>query len=156
MHIQMAKLNAQQRTYVKNRARGLSREQSAIIAGYNYSKADVEKIETRSETVQTELARIRAETAKNTGVTKEEVVELLKAAAEMARVQGDPTGLVAAARELGKMLGFYAPETKRVLRGIDQNDLKKLLQSMPEDELLKLANATVIDGTATRVPDEDV
>lgn len=152
----MAKLNAQQRTYVKNRARGLSREQSAIIAGYNYSKADVEKIETRSETVQTELARIRAETAKNTGVTKEEVVELLKAAAEMARVQGDPTGLVAAARELGKMLGFYAPETKRVLRGIDQNDLKKLLQSMPEDELLKLANATVIDGTATRVPDEDV
>lgn len=152
----MAKLTAQQRIYVKQRARGLSREQSAIMAGYTYSKEDVEKIETRSETVQTELARIRADTAKNTGVTKEDVVELLKAAAEMAKLQGDPTGLVSAARELGKMLGYYAPEVKKTLRGIDQNDLKRLLQSMPEDELLKLANATVIDGTATRVPDKDV
>jgi hypothetical protein len=125
------------------------------MAGYTYDRTDVEKIETRSVPVQEELARIRANTVKNTGVTKEEVVELLKAAAEMAKVQGDPAGLVAAARELGKMLGFYAPEVKKTLKGIDKNDLKRLLKEMPEDELLKLANATVIDGTATRVPDPD-
>lgn len=106
--------------------------------------------------MQQEIARIKADTAANTGVTKENVVEMLKDAAELAKMQADPMGMVSAARELGKMLGFYAPEVKKITKGIDQQDFQKLLESMPEDELLKLANARVIDGTAERIKDENV
>ena len=143
-----------QRRYAEQRARGLTRERSALLAGYT-EKANLTEIE-RSTPVQEEIARIKALTVQNTRVTKEEVVEMLKTAAELARLQADSTGLVAAARELGKMLGFYAPEVRKTLRGVDKNDLRKLLSDMTDEELLKLANARVIDGTAERVDDKKV
>lgn len=141
--------------YVKHRARGLPRERSALLAGYTEKAPNLTRIEA-SPNVQVELARIRAETAENTGVTKEDVVELLKTAAELAKVQADPTGIVAAARELGKMLGFYAPEVKKITKGLDQQEFQKLLSNMPDDELLKIANARVIDVTAERIPEKEV
>lgn len=140
--------------YAEQRARGLSRESSALLAGYSENN-NMTELE-RSTPVVQEVARIKALTAQNTGVTKEEVVEMLKSAAELARLQADPMGMVSAARELGKMLGFYAPEIKKTLRGIDKNDLKRLLADMPDEELLKLANAKVIEGTAERVDDKKV
>jgi hypothetical protein len=147
------KLSALQKQYVHHRARGVSREQSAIMAGYEQTGINLTKIE-KGEGVQEELARIRALTVKNTGVTKEEVVDMLKQAAELAMMQSDPTGIVTAARELGKMLGFYAPEVKKLTKGIDQQEFQKLLSELPDDELLRLANARVIDVTPERPSDE--
>ena len=92
--------------------------------------------------------------AANTGVTKEEVVGMLVDAGQMARLVGDPTGLVAAARELGKMLGFYAPEVKKTLHGLDKGTLKKALEELSDEELHKLAHAKVIDGESVRVLDD--
>lgn len=140
-----------QRKYAEARGKGLSREQSALMAGYTaVEDPNTSRIE-KAPAVQQELARIRKETAENTGITKEEVVGMLVEAATMAKLQGDPVGLVSAARELGKMLGFYAPEVKKTLHGVDQDSLKAALASMPDEELLKLANAKVIDGQAERV-----
>ena len=79
--------------------------------------------------------------------------DMLKDAADLARLQADPTGIVQAAREMGKMLGFYAPEVKKITRDMNKQDLQKLLSELTEDELLKLANAKVIDVTPGR--DED-
>jgi phage terminase small subunit len=149
------KLSALQKQYVHHRARGLPREQSALLAGYSDQGINLTKLE-KSVSVQEELARIKALTVENTGVTKEKVVEMLKEAADMAKLQADPMGMVSAARELGKMLGFYAPEVKKITRDINKDDLQKLLSEMPEDELLRLANARVIDGTARRVDEEKV
>lgn len=139
-----------QRAYAEARGRGLSRDQSAIMAGYH--PEDVTNVE-RSDGVQQELAKIRAETAANTGITKEQVVELLIEAARMAQTMEDPTGLVAAARELGKMLGYYAPEVKKTLHGLDKEGIKKVLDEMSDEELIRLRNAKVIDGTSNRVPE---
>lgn len=147
-----SKLTGQQKTYVENVAKGVSQSRSAILAGYAPGGADVNvsRIEA-SPTVQQELARIRAETAKNSGVTKEDVVQMLMDAAQMAKMMADPQGLVAAARELGKMLGFYAPEVKKVTHGLDKNSLKQVLSEMTDDELQRVANARAIEGIATEV-----
>ena len=141
-----------QKKYAEARAKGLSREQSALMAGYTSSTNDpnTSRIE-GNVNVQQELARIREETIKNTGVTKEDVVGMLMDAANMAKLQCDPVGVVSAARELGKMLGFYAPEVKKTLHGVDQESLKAALTSMSDEELLRLSNAKVIDGKAERV-----
>ena len=135
------KLNEKAQVFVEARAKGINRDQSSIIAYGTDENAHRHEV-----TVSDELARIRAETAQNTGVTKEDVVGMLVDAGSMARTIGDPSGLVAAARELGKMLGFYAPEVKKTLHGVDQATLKKALAEMTDDELYKLAHAKAIDG----------
>lgn len=151
----MKKPSKQQKAYVEARARGLSRDQSALTAGYapGGSEPNVSRIE-NSLTVQEQLAAVRAEVAKNTGITKEEVVGLLMHAADMAKLMSDPTGLVAAARELGKMLGFYAPEVKKVTHGLDKGSLRALLEEMSDEDLARIANAKAIEGEVKRLPDD--
>lgn len=144
------KLPENQAVFVEARAKGINRNQSAIIA---YGTMDNASRTEGLPAVQDELRRIRAETASNVKITKEEVVQMLVDAAGMAKLIGDPTGLVAAAREIGKMLGFYAPEAKKLMLGVDQATLKKALQEMNDEELYKLAHARTIDGTAERVDD---
>ena len=147
------KLTPKQEKYVESRLKGNSRNASAILVDGNRNHAT--QLE-NSQTVQEELAKARAAMAINSGVTKEDVLEMLKSAASLAHLQGDATGLVAAARELGKMLGFYAPEVKKTLVGVDQASLKKALQDMGEEELLQIAYSKthLIEGESKRVPDE--
>lgn len=145
---------SKQKKYVQARAKGLDRDTSAIMAGYSENGGDpqVSRIEKHPD-VQQELARIRAETAKNTNITKEDVVQMLMDAAGMAKMLDDPTGLVSAAREIGKMLGFYAPETKKVMHGLDKEQIMAVMEDMSDDELIRLKNGKVINGTAKRLPE---
>lgn len=143
-----------QTAYVDNRARGLSREASAILAGYPAGQEAGKQVE-EQPTVAAELARIRALTAANANVTKEEVVQMLVDAASLAKFLGDPTGLVAAARELGKMLGFYAPEVKKIMHGMDKNQIKLALAEMSDEELYKIAHARAIEGEFKKLPKPD-
>ncbi len=145
-------LSARQQAYVNNRAKGIPRQESAIMAGYSEADKSGKSVE-MSPVVKNALAAAREEAIKNTGVTKEQVVAMLTEAADMAKTLSDPQGLIAAARELGKMLGFYAPEVKKTLHGVDQVELKKALEAMTEEELLRMANSKmkVIDGTCERL-----
>lgn len=148
------KLTPQQEKYVEAQAKGHSKTKSALLAGYapGGSDANVDRIE-GSATVQEALAKVRQEIATNAGITKEDVVQMLVAAADMAKVMADPTGLVAAARELGKMLGFYAPEVKKVTHGLDKASLRAVLEEMTDEDLIRIANARAIEGESKRIPD---
>jgi hypothetical protein len=137
--------------YVEARALGNSQERSALMAGYQ-DPGEGKKLE-KKPNISEELARIRAETATNTGITREDVVGMLVDAGGMARIIGDVTGLVAAARELGKILGYYAPEVKKTLHGVDKATLKAALEELSDDELHKLAQARVIEGDFVRMLD---
>jgi len=139
--------------YVKNRARGLSREASAILAGYPAGQEAGKQVEAQP-TVAAELARIRAAMAVNSGVTKEDIVQMFLDAATLARSCADATGLVAAARELGKLLGFYAPEVKKVMHGMDKEQIKQALSDMSDEELYKIAHARTLEGEFKALPKE--
>jgi len=147
-------VNDRQDKYVKNRARGMSREASAILAGYPAGQEAGKQVE-EQPSVAAELARIRLEMANGAGVTKETIIQMLQEAGILAKMQGDASGLVAAARELGKMLGFYAPEVKKTLVGVDKNTLKAALAEMSDDELYKIASAKPIEGESKRLPSPD-
>lgn len=143
------KLNERQAKYSKNRARGIGRQQSAVLAGYSDSENAGFQVE-ESAGVKEEIARLQAETAADAGVTKDDVAEGLKAAATMAQIQGDAQGMVAAWRELGKLLGFYAPEVKKIQKGFNKSELKAALSELGDEELLRISNGRVIDGKFTR------
>lgn len=134
-----------QQAYAENRAKGLGRTQSAVMAGYDGDANNAQRVE-ETPVVAQELARLRAETAENCGVTKDMVAAGLKDAAALAKTMADPTGMVAAWRELGKLLGFYAPEVKKIEKGINKKDLRAALEDMSDDELFQLSRGRVIEG----------
>lgn len=129
----------------------MTQRAASVLAGLTLSK----KTE-RYPNVQRELAKVRAEMATEANITREDVVQMLLDAANMAKLMSDPTAMIAAAREIGKMLGHYAPEVKKIMTGMDQGDIKKALENMSDEELLKLANARVkvIDGESARIEDK--
>lgn len=137
-------LTKKQKAYVEARSKGESKDRSAIMAGSDPANA---KIYEKSDTVKTELERIRQEARTNTGVTREDLVFMFQEAANMARIIGDVAGLVAAAREMGKILGLYAPEVKKITHDMDANSVRKALRDMTEDELHRLAHGrTIVDA----------
>lgn len=139
-------LTPKQARYVKHRSVGRGRDQSALLAGYGEGTKDPQntRIEA-SPAVKQELARIRTELAKNMKVTRQQVAEMFMEAYGMAKTLADPQGMVAAARELGKMLGHYAPDKTL---GLDKNDILKAMDTMSDEELYRLAHARekIIDG----------
>jgi hypothetical protein len=138
-------LDSRQKIFVESRAKGMSRKQSAITAGYSDSNKSGDHVE-RGQLVQAELAGIRAKMAEGIGITKDDVAAGFKDAADMARIMSDPTGMVGAWRELGKLLGFYAPEVKRVEQGISRRDLLTAMDTLSDEDLQRLARGRVLDG----------
>jgi D-alanyl-D-alanine dipeptidase len=145
-------LSKQQAMYVAKRETGAPKEQSAIFAGYPAGQKAGDQVE-NSALVQGELAKARAELAKSTGITKEDVLDGLREAANMAQTMADPQAMVRAWSEIGKMLGHYAPEVKKVVHGLDQES-RDAIRRLDDSELHKLAKGRVIDSTAREVKDE--
>lgn len=131
----------------------MSREQSAIMAGYEDHKGNAKRVES-NPSVQEELAKIRSQMADAAGITKEDIVQMLLDAVSLAKLQADPKGIVAAAAELNRMLGFNAPVVKKTLKEVDKGDLKQALRDLGEDELYRLAYGKTIVGEAKRVEDK--
>lgn len=146
------KLTPLQRAYIAERARGMTKIDSAIMAGYSGTHEVAKQVE-ESDAVQQELARIRAETAKNANVTKEMVAQWLIEAVELAKRLSDPGGMVAASRELGKLLGHYAPEVKKIEKAINKADMKRALEDLSDEELRAITRGRVVEGKFTVVED---
>jgi len=120
------------------------------MAGYADDDKTARQVE-ESPAVQQELAKARAETADAIGITKKDVAQMLLDAAQMAKVMADPQALVRAASELGKMLGHYAPEVKKVEHGVDIDSVKKAVAQLSEEELIKLARGRIVEGEVLHV-----
>lgn len=150
------KMSEKSKKYAAARAHGASRAKSAIIAGVvppGTSLTEANNIafdkEKKSTAIQQQIRHIKNDLMADMGVSKREIVEMLMTAAQMAKVAGEAMSLVAAAREIGKMLGFYAPITH--VHDVNKEGLKHLLEEMSDEDLYKLSKAKTIDGEATRI-----
>lgn len=133
--------------FVEARARGQTRREAAASAGIAGDGSSTDAL----PSVQEELARIRSLMAIDSGVTKQTIIDGLVAAAAMAQMIGEPQGMVAAWRELGKLLGHYAPEVKKIEKGINKRDLLTALDQLDDAELMRLQGGRVINGESKRV-----
>lgn len=138
--------------FVEARARGLTRREASAVAGIAGDGSSTEKL----PSVQEELAKVRAQMAVSSGVTRDDIVQGLIAAANMAQLQSDAQGMVAAWRELGKLLGFYAPEVKKLEKGINKRDLLSAMDQLSDEELLRLRGGRVIEGEFSRVDEKSL
>lgn len=136
--------------YIEARLDGKSKRQAAIDAGYNVNGVAV--IE-KSADVRAALEQARSELSTATQIKRADVIEMLKEAYDMAKLAAEPSSMVSAAKEIGKMLGFYEPETIRIETQRNAGTVQRKLMTMTDEELMEIAEGTakVIDGEFQRL-----
>lgn len=140
--MQTATLSAKQTRFVSEYLVDGNGAQAAIRAGYSARSAKAIAAENLTKPdVQKALQAHQSADAARLCLRREDVLAGLLEAVDQARVQSNPAAMVSGLREIGKMLGFYAPEVKKVdLNVAGQVELKRMNQ-MSDAELLAIIEA---------------
>ena len=111
--MQTPKLTTRQAGFVQHYLATGNATVSAISAGFSHKGAHVTACRLlRNATVQKALqARQKADAAR-LSLQRESVLEGLQEAVAMAREERNPMAMIAAWREIGKLLGFYTAHVK--------------------------------------------
>ncbi len=123
---------------------------AAVKAGYPTTS---NPLLLRAPDVVAALAVARGELSSAAQIKRADVLEMLVQAYDTAHMTAEAGNMVAAAREIGKMLGFYEPETIKVEMTMQQAKLKSKFEIMSDEELLEIAEgrARVVDGDYVRL-----
>ncbi|MDR3159768.1 MAG: hypothetical protein LBU11_12375 [Zoogloeaceae bacterium] len=102
----------------------------------------------RSEEVRRHLAEARSEVKSLTTIERLDVLGLFLEAVTMARRLEDPAQMIAGAREIGRMMGYYEADKVSLEIGPDLARMAQRFREMTDAELLRIASgaAAVIDG----------
>lgn len=112
---------------------------SAIAANFSPKGASVAGNRMlRNARVKKALHDRQAADAARLSIRREDVLEALLLAVGVARQQQNPMAMVSGLKELARMLGFHAPEIKRVELTSDQHISQNHLAAMTDAELLAM------------------
>ena len=88
------------------------------------------------------MAARKREIASELMLTRQDAVSGLLEAIAMAKQAGNSAAMIAGWREIGRMLGFFEPETHRVEISDDGRRLQARLEAMSDEELLATIERT--------------
>lgn len=137
-------LTEKQEAFVEHVLDGHSPLHAASAAGYASPASAAQNLQAAD--VRAALAEARSELSSAAQIKRGDMVAVLVEAIDMSRMMADPMGMIAGAREVGKMLGLYAPEEKKIDLTVGQARLRSQFEGMSDQELLD-----VIEGTSTRL-----
>jgi hypothetical protein len=89
-------------------------------------------------------------------LTREDVLGGFEDAANLARTNEDPMGMISAYREIAKMLGYYEPEVKRVEHQLIENKEFERLSDARLLELIDDDTPITLDKSQYEVVDVEV
>jgi hypothetical protein len=128
-------ITEKQQTYVDNVLEGKSKSDAARAADMLPTKSTA--IE-RSATVQAALKEARSELEGLSTLRRVDVLNGLMESIDMARTLAEPATMIAGWKEVAKIMGYYAPETRRIELSSDQSNVQKKLEMMSDQELLEM------------------
>lgn len=118
--------------------------EAARKAGYSERGAKVTACRLLTKpNLQQALAAKKQAKAVELELRKDHVIAALLQALNLARSQANPAAIVAAAREIGRLLGFYDPEVVKVPLSAEGARLKALHEDMSDEELCNLASGQI-------------
>lgn len=125
---------------------GSSVRDAVEAAGYTCQNNDANIM--RLKGVKEALAASREEMEEVSTLKKIDVMSLIVEAIDMARTLADPANMINGADKLAKMMGYYAPETKRIELTADQSVFHSKLRALSDAELMDIASgrSRVIEG----------
>lgn len=148
-------LTQKQRAYALARARGESVPNAMAIAGYNDQVSYGYRMD-KMPNVQALIAKEAALFAEAAQIDRKKVIDMHLEAFEMARLIAEPSSMVAAAREIGKICGLYEPKkVELTLNGAMQHEIHHF-EAMTDAELLEMlargAVSAADEGIALEAP----
>ena len=132
----------------------MSKRQAAKLAKYRQPTQAAGRLLKRPR-VRKYLQNLYSEAKAQTGLTRDHVVTGLQEAISDAKLQGDCTAQIAGWREIGKILGIYAPVEKKVTFGGHLSDTNLQIAAMDEKKLLEMVGDEAIEGEFTIVEGEE-
>jgi phage terminase small subunit len=112
-------LTEAQKIFAKRYAEGDAIGTAMKAAGYNEQVSYGYRL-IKQPNIKREIAKYRAAYAEAAQLSRKDVMDMLKESYEMAKLMSEPATMVSAAREIGKMCGYYEPTKIQVdvnLRG---------------------------------------
>lgn len=130
----LADLSEKQRAYVECRLQGMTKLASGRAAGYAQPEVNAYRVE-RHPAVAAALRKAAEATAERVDLKREDIVRGMQDAIHSAATA---TELVAAWREIGKLVGAYEPAKVDLNVRLDQMTVAQL-QRMPTEQLIELS-----------------
>jgi len=127
------------RLFIENMGLGMTPKAAARHAGYTNPSRESRSM-LADKDILTAIQVIQTENQKNSKLTRENVMENLIEAFDIAKTQGDPQAMVRSMAEVNRMNGFYAPEKKIVELTGPQAERQQQIESLSKEELLELLN----------------
>ena len=121
--------------------------EAAAAAGYHSPQTSHTTV-AKSEAVQAALREARDELSSAAQITRADVLDGFMEAINLARLSADPQAMIKGWTEVGKMMGYYAPEVKKLEITGNQKRLQSKFEAMSDEDLMR-----VIDGEATVIDD---
>lgn len=90
--------------------------------------------------------RMQEDLRKKLRVTKEDVVLGIMDAIGDARILADPKAQIAGFREIGLLMGYYAPTKVDVTHSDNVRKVQERLQQLPDDKLQEMAGEDILDA----------
>ena len=140
-------LNDKQKAFVKFWAEGESITTASARAGYNDAATYAYRM-TKMPNVLQLYRQIKAKYEEAGQMDRKKVMDMLLESYDMAKLMAEPSTMVAAAREVGKMCGYYAPVEVKMKVDVTGNIVVDRLNSMSDAELLKL----ITTGATSALP----
>lgn len=147
-------LTDKQKLFAKFHAEGDTIPNAMQRAGYNEQPSYGYRM-VKMPNVQREIAKYQAEYQKAAELTKRDVMEMLKESFDMAKLMSEPSSMVSAAREIGKLCGFYEP--KKVDINVNLSGRVKYEQLSDADlfQMIEEASKLAIESEAALSTDEE-
>ena len=145
-------LEEKQLAFVKFVSEGKPVLTASRLAGYSKSKNYHEKL-LQMPHIRAAIVHLQKRYENSIVISRQKVLEGFLDAIEQAKMMADPAVQIAGWREIGKMVGYYAPEVKEVNINIGAKRIVSQLEVMSDAELLELIekDKEAIEGAAHRV-----
>ena len=115
---------------------------AAARAGYSTRCAKEAAYELLTKThILAVLREKQAADAKRLKLSRENALEGFLEAITLAQAKADPAAMIAGWREIGKVLGFYAPEQRTVKLTANGDALRAQYEALSDEELLAITSS---------------
>lgn len=144
-------LTERQEAFVNATMVGKDRYTAAREAGYvDADGKTMPSVAEKSANIQRALREARDELSSAAQITRADVIDGIVEAINMARLAADPATMVKGWTEIGKIMGHYAPEVKKIEVTDNQKRLQSKFTAMSDEDLLR-----VIEGECSVVSGEE-
>ena len=134
-----------QAKFVEAKLHGLSDNAAAQAAGLANGTNT-----SRSPTIKEQLTAARRWLTDTTQIKRLDVIEGVIEGIEIARMQGDAGNVIKGWTEVGKILGHYAPEVRKIELGLGQSQLRAKFEALSDADLLAIAEGRVLNVECTQ------